>query len=202
MPQVTCQRIVPRMKIANTTRSPMSFAGQTDAEAAFGMFWRTAARLRRLAEVRFAACGLSPAQWRVMRALHEHSSAGGSSVRATDLCQELLLTKATVSGLVKRLLRMGLVTRSKVAIDQRAWAVALTAAGTRLVESILVDHPAWTSQLMEGLHPRQQRGLTQTLFTLCRWLDPLVERTGGVLASRAPEVPERTTRIRVRRIKE
>ncbi len=154
-------------------------ADASSGERAFRAFWCTAARLRRLGEVRFATWGLSPAQWRVLRFLDEQARAGNRAVRATDLCDELLLNKATVSALMSRLLRMGLVSRSTLQVDQRARAVTLTPAGRRMVAGILEGHPAWMRQLMAGLSASERRVLARMLDKLGRWLDPLVEKTGS-----------------------
>ncbi len=148
----------------------------TDAEAAFRAIWHTTARLRRLGEVRFARWNLSPAQWRVLRALDERAMAGDAVVRATDLCGELLLTKATMSGLLTRLVRMKLLSRSRITGDQRAASVALTGAGRALVATVRRDHSQWAGALMAGLTQSEQRGLAQTLTRLSASLDPLVEQ--------------------------
>lgn len=180
------ERIAISVPLMASARSLSLVRSGTSAEVAFRAFWQAGSRLRRLAEVRFAASGLSPAQWRVLRALHEHADAGRRSVRATDLCCELLLTKATVSGILNRLLRMGLVSRAPVKLDQRARAVTLTPAGRRIVASILHDHPAWMRGLMAGLSRAEQQTLTRTLSKLCRWLDPLVQKTGFAVPNPAP----------------
>lgn len=161
-------------------RSSATRRSGVEAESAFRAFWQAASRLRRLGEIRFGEFGLSPAQWRVLRVLHERAGQGDRAVRATDLCAELLLTKATVSGLLARLRRLGLVSRSKLASDHRAQAVTLTDAGHGIVTSILADHASWADALMDGLTAAEQRSFTRLLNKLRQWLDPMVrEATGG-----------------------
>jgi DNA-binding MarR family transcriptional regulator len=174
--------------------SPSPSIAKRPSEAAFIAFWGAASRLRRLAEVRYAQWNLSPAQWRVLHALHQHALRGDRSVRATDLCNELLLTKATMSGLLNRLVRMRLLRRARMAVDQRAASVTLSATGRALVSTVLSDHRDWIASVMAGLTAAQQRSLTQTLSVLTHSLDPAVQAAAVLPPTGSSRRTRRSTR--------
>ena len=86
--------------------------------------------------------GLTHPQYLVMLALWESSPR-----TVTELGTELLLEPATLSPLLKRLERDGLITRARSTRDERALAVTLTPDGVALRERAL-DVPA---QIVEKL---------------------------------------------------
>ncbi len=71
--------------------------------------------------------GLTHPQYLVMLALWE-----SSPLRVKDLGERLLLDPATLSPLLKRLEKQGLLTRARDSSDERSLALALTPAGTAL----------------------------------------------------------------------
>jgi|HubBroStandDraft_6_1064221.scaffolds.fasta_scaffold697577_2 DNA-binding MarR family transcriptional regulator len=75
---------------------------------------------------------LSIAMWRVMAVL---ASTGGQ--RQIDLAELTSTDASTLSRLVTRLVRMGLLTRSRSASSNREVAVALTAKGSALVARLI-----------------------------------------------------------------
>jgi len=79
-----------------------------------------------------AAHGLSIAMWRVLAVL---SSNGGQ--RQIDLAELTSIDASTLSRLVTRLVRMGLVTRSRSRTDSREVVVTLTAKGRALLNRLL-----------------------------------------------------------------
>lgn len=73
--------------------------------------------------------GLTHPQYLVMLALWEQSPR-----RVRDLSEQLLLEPATLSPLLKRLEKLGLLARLRATDDERALAVTLTEAGHALRE--------------------------------------------------------------------
>lgn len=71
--------------------------------------------------------GLTHPQYLVMLALWERSP-----LRVKDLGERLLLDPATLSPLLKRLEKQGLVTRNRDAADERALTLELTSAAVKL----------------------------------------------------------------------
>jgi DNA-binding MarR family transcriptional regulator len=76
--------------------------------------------------------GLSIAMWRVMAAL---SSAGGQ--RQIDLADLTSIDASTLSRIVTRLVRMGLVTRARSTNSNREVVVTLSAKGSALVARLI-----------------------------------------------------------------
>src|SRR3954469_2752939 len=103
---------------------------------------RTYGLVRRVMEPYFAQFGVSNSQWGVLRALHRAEDEGLAKLRLTDLCDRLLVRPPSVTGVVDRLDRMGLLQRSKSAEDHRAKEVSLTAAGRERVQRVLDHLPA------------------------------------------------------------
>ncbi len=102
--------------------------------------------------------GLTHPQYLVMLAMWEHEPL---SVRA--LGRLLQLDPATLSPLLKRLERQGLLTRERSASDERVLAVALTPAGRALREKALAVPPAIVERLgidmgaLQDLHAQLTR---------------------------------------------
>src|SRR5947209_4444828 len=107
--------------------------------------------LERIMHPYFARFGISGAQWGVLRTLYRSAQAGEPALRLTDLSQRLLVRPPSVTGIVDRLERSGLVRRKAVADDLRAKQVALTDEGRQLVERVLLVHGDQIARLMAGL---------------------------------------------------
>lgn len=101
--------------------------------------------------------GLTHPQYLVMLALWDHYKAGdahedpGRPLSVKNIAGALQLDSATLSPMLKRLESLGLITRSRSAVDERATDVRLTPQGARLrrraleipstvVERLGVDH--------------------------------------------------------------
>src|ERR1700738_5146999 len=68
----------------------------------------------------FARFGISAAQWGILRQLHRAEQEGLAGLRLTDLSERLLIRPPSVTGVVDRLERVGLVQRGAVSSDLRA----------------------------------------------------------------------------------
>lgn len=101
---------------------------------------------------------LSLTQMRVLGILRD------KRVRMTDLATHLGLDKSTMSGLIDRAERRGLIRREKNPDDGRAIDVLITDAGLELAEAAYVE-------ISEALAPATSlldRKQTETLFALLR----------------------------------
>src|SRR5690242_5257769 len=98
------------------------------AESALRALVRAFGRIERVMQPHFARYGLSGAQWGVLRALHRAHADGLDGLRLTDLSERLLVRPPSVTGVVTRLERAGLLKREASAVDHRAKRVRLTAA--------------------------------------------------------------------------
>jgi len=149
------------------------------AEVAFRALVRTLGLLKRVMEPYFARFGLSGAQWSVLRTLSREEEAGRRSLRLTDLGNRLIVRPPSVSGLVDRLHRMGLVRRAASSDDQRVKQVSLTAAGRKLVARVLQEHPRQIGSVMSELDRAEQQQLEQLLAKLTAHLETLAGRGHG-----------------------
>jgi DNA-binding MarR family transcriptional regulator len=130
----------------------------------------------------FARFGISGAQWGVLRQLHRAEQEGLVGLRLTDLSDRLLVRPPSVTGVVDRLERVGLVRRGALPSDLRAKRVSLTAQGRETVERILEVHPAQIDRVMGGLSPTEQGELAGLLYKLRLHLTALEEEPPQVAA--------------------
>ena len=80
--------------------------------------------------------GLSDQQWRVLRAL-AHSDATGLETGA--LAKESFILGPSLTGILDRMGRDGLIERSRSDADARRWVVRATAKGHGLIEALSQD---------------------------------------------------------------
>lgn len=147
-------------------------------EAAFLAMVRSGLLMRRLMEPYFARHGISGAQWGVLVALHRAEAEGLCGVRVTDLSDRLLIRMPSVTGVVGRLERLGLVTRAVAADDHRARDLRLTPAGRRLVGRVLDGHADHVEQVMSPLDAGQRRELAALLGRVADHLEELTSADG------------------------
>src|SRR5262245_18562400 len=123
---------------------------------AFRELVRTFGLIERVMQTHFARFGISGAQWGVMRHLHRAEQDGESGLRMTDLGDRLLIRPPSVTGVVDRLERAGLVERKGSPNDQRSKLVGLTAAGRQLVRKMLAVHERKIESVLAGLAANEQ----------------------------------------------
>jgi DNA-binding MarR family transcriptional regulator len=83
-----------------------------------------------------------------------------------ELTRELLVTAGNLTGIVERLVRMGLVSRHRVPEDGRAVRVRLTARGRQLMARAIPRHRREVAALLSVLPPGELRRLRLLLGTL------------------------------------
>jgi homoprotocatechuate degradation regulator HpaR len=107
--------------------------------------------------------GLSDQQWRVLRVLGEHGA-----VETGRVAREAYILGPSLTGVLARMERDGLVRRERDPSDQRRTAVEATAKGRRLVEKLshtVESHYQWMEQALGK----------QKLAQLYALLDELIE---------------------------
>lgn len=164
-------------------------------EAAFYALVRSTVLARRVMEPYFARHGISGAQWGVLRVLHQAESDGaatnghatnghvadrtadgdgnGNGVRMTDLSARLLVRTPSITGVVARLERLGLVRRDVSADDHRARRLRLTPAGRRLTGQLLDGHARRMESLLAPLAVDQRQDLARLLGRVADHLEVL-----------------------------
>jgi DNA-binding MarR family transcriptional regulator len=165
-----------------STRSKHTLpSGNQPSEGTFRELLRVFGLLDRVMQPYFAHFGISGSQWGVLRNLHRAEQQGVPGLRLTDLSERLLIRPPSVTGVVDRLERAGLVVRDGAPFDMRAKQVALTANGRELVERILSVHGRQIDAVLGVLSPDEQRELHRLLSLLEQNLEGLVAK--GVLAN-------------------
>lgn len=106
---------------------------------------------------------LSEGKFCALIVLHQHGAAG---VAPSGLAAKIGVTRATISNMLQRLEREGLVELRPAAQDGRGKIAALTAAGERYMEEILPTHYLRITRLMERLDEGEQRELIRLLRKL------------------------------------
>ena len=106
---------------------------------------------------------LSDQQWRVLRVLGEHGA-----METGRVAREAFLLGPSLTGVLGRMERDGLIRRDRDAGDQRRSVVQATAAGLRLVESL--------SSAIEAHYAQMEQVLgKQKLLQLYALLDQVIE---------------------------
>ena len=142
----------------------------------FRALLRTLGLLKRVMEPHFTTVGISGAQWAILRTLHDVEAAGEPNVRLSELGNRLLVRPPSVTGIVRRLQRMGLIHVTTSLADQRAKTVALTDMGRGLVESFGAEHEARIEDVFSGLDSAQRDQLLGLLCQLGGHVEHLADR--------------------------
>jgi DNA-binding MarR family transcriptional regulator len=150
------------------------------AEGAFRQLLRTIGLLERVMQPHFARFGITGSQWGVLRSLHRAEAEGHAALRLTDLSERLLIRPPSVTGVVDRLERAGLVSRGDSPIDLRAKQVALTPRGRQLVERLVTVHADRIEAVMGALTAAEQAELLRLLGRLEGHLESLLAGGGLV----------------------
>ena len=133
---------------------------------------RTADTLWNASRVFFERWDLSPSQFNVLNLLHLNPD----GLSQTDLSRQLIMHRSNLTGLVDRLEKRGLVTRREVAADRRAYSVVLTAAGTRLLGSILPRYYKEAARVWDSLPARRAAELIADLQQVARNAQKVVSK--------------------------
>jgi DNA-binding MarR family transcriptional regulator len=139
--------------------------------------------VRRIMEPYFAPFGITPVQWGAMHTLYLAAKEGLPDLRLTDLGDRMLVRPPSITGVVDRLERLGLVTRTASADDRRAKHLSLTPAGRRLVDTIRKNNVEQTQSLLGVLTPGEHIQLHDLLERLSAHLESLIDEQEGRAAT-------------------
>lgn len=129
--------------------------------------------------------GLSDQQWRVLRVLGEDHANGGAGVETGRVAREAFLLGPSLSGVLTRMERDGLINRQRDPQDQRRTVVRPTALGLKRVNTLATTieaHYAWMERHLG-------KAKLQQLYNL---LDEVI----ALDAAPSAIVPTRSTRVR------
>ena len=105
--------------------------------------------------------GLSDQQWRVLRVLGEHGT-----VETGKVAREAFILGPSLTGVLARMERDGLIRRERDAADQRRTVVEATAKGRKLVERLSTAIEAHYAWMEESLGKRKLAELYKLLDTV------------------------------------
>jgi homoprotocatechuate degradation regulator HpaR len=128
--------------------------------------------------------GLSDQQWRVLRVLGEHAHESGG-VETGRVATEAFLLGPSLTGVLARMERDGLIERQRCTQDARRTVVRATAAGLAKVQALSQTIEVHYSWMAQHLGPSQ-------LTALYSLLDQLIalEVPGGQPPKSDPATPE------------
>ena len=109
--------------------------------------------------------GLSDQQWRVLRVLGEHAHESGG-VETGRVATEAFLLGPSLSGVLTRMERDGLIERQRCPQDARRTVVRATAAGLAKVQALSQTIEAHYSWMAQHLGPSQLTALYNLLDQL------------------------------------
>ncbi|MBP6899311.1 MAG: MarR family transcriptional regulator [Burkholderiaceae bacterium] len=122
---------------------------------------RLVSLLRREADARMAAHGLTDAQWKPLWLLHI-----GRATTPAELARELDTDAGAVTRLLDRLEAKGLVARTRSATDRRVVQLALSQAGHSAVAQVPAVLATVNQDLQRGFSEAERQMLTQLLDRL------------------------------------
>jgi homoprotocatechuate degradation regulator HpaR len=108
--------------------------------------------------------GLSDQQWRVLRVLGEHGT-----VETGRVAREAFILGPSLTGVLARMERDGLVRRERDATDQRRTVVQATPKGLKLVERLstaIESHYEWMERTLGKQKLAELYGLLDRLIEL------------------------------------
>jgi DNA-binding MarR family transcriptional regulator len=89
---------------------------------------------------------------------------------ASDLAKAKHISRSAVSQAVEGLVQKGLLTRQTESGDRRFIRLALSPAGSQLLESIFSKNRVWLAERFAALNPAEADTLASALETLARVL--------------------------------
>lgn len=125
---------------------------------------------RRLTKAMAANFGLTGPQLTVVKMLE---SLGDMSLSA--LSERIRAQNSTVTGIIDRMEREGLVERARSSRDRRVVHIRLTQRGTELARSIPLQPAEILRQALESLDPEESAVLLRILTKLARHVRSLVD---------------------------
>ncbi|HWE02058.1 MAG TPA: MarR family transcriptional regulator [Tepidisphaeraceae bacterium] len=153
-----------------------ALSSERAGDVAFRAMLCTLGLVERVMQPYFAKFGITGSQWGVLRVLHRAEAEGLPGLRLTDLSERLIIRPPSVTGVVDRLQRLGMVVREGMPDDLRARQVTLTPKARRLIERMMNGHGGQIDNIMGGLSRDEQTHFQRLLLKLNGHLDVLAKK--------------------------
>ncbi len=155
---------------------------------------RVGDKLIRCQDLLFSKSGLTTEQWGLLTALKSRGP-----LRPSDLAKLLERTPNSMSMLIDRMVKAGLVTRKRDRKDRRVVTVSFTEKGKIAVEPAVLAGWEFIHEILSALTDNEQRDLANSLETIkCEldsYLDPEMDRT-EILRNSLTTTPDLYKRMR------
>ena len=80
-------------------------------------------------------------------------------MKMTELSRRMMVTSGNITPVTDQLVKEGLIERSSVDGDRRAWLIRLTPAGRALFKKMAKRHEAWIVQAFDALSSKELQTL-------------------------------------------
>jgi MarR family transcriptional regulator, organic hydroperoxide resistance regulator len=134
--------------------------------------------------------GVGIQEWRVLAAV----AASGAAQRLSDLAALTSIDISTLSRLIGRMVRAGLLSRGRAESDRREIAVALTPKGQRTTQAIVPLARRYERTTLQGFRPAEEAMLKSLLVRVYANLDGLAR--GRSTNTPTISAPQNATRKR------
>lgn len=131
------------------------------------------------------ANGPTPRQFEVL-----HVVSKNDGLRQTDLVNETGIDRSTLADMIARMLKKGLLSRSRTKEDARANAVSITAAGKRMLSGAAAGVARADAGALSVLPKAQQGAFMKALVAYADALDA----AGGAPAKKPAKAKKKTAR--------
>jgi len=107
---------------------------------------------------------------------------GVGDISLSDLSDRIRAQNSTVTGIIDRMEREGLVVRARSSEDRRVVRIRLTEKGRRIAGEIAVEPMEIFRSAIENLSPAETRDLLRILTKIARRVQAIVKRDVGAAA--------------------
>lgn len=87
-------------------------------------------------------------------------------MKMTDLAEKTLVTKGTLTGIIDRLEKKGIVSRIVPPENRRSFTIVLTAEGEKVFNTVFPAHIAYLKERFDRLSPQELEHARRALETL------------------------------------
>ncbi|SKC56783.1 MarR family winged helix-turn-helix transcriptional regulator [Maledivibacter halophilus] len=128
---------------------------------------KTAGILEEIHNTFFNQFDISSTKFNLLVILYNSSQDG---ITLSEIGEEMLVTKANITGLVDRLEKQGYVSRKRHSQDRRKVIAAITKQGRKFTEKVIREYKIWSKDVMTILNDEEKKQLLNLFNKLQRGL--------------------------------